>query len=129
MRKRAFTLIEIMVVVLIIGMLATVVGTHVWPSHDHALRRIALAKCSEYHGAVKMWCMVRGAANLPRTLMELEAPLDPGGERFLRVDPDPWGNDYRIVHEGGRRFRIWSNGPDGAEGTADDICFEPLDDD
>ncbi|MEX2316618.1 MAG: type II secretion system protein GspG [Pirellulales bacterium] len=38
--------------------------------------------------------------------------------------PDPWGNDYRYSSPGTRNpksFDIWSAGPDGQDGTADDI--------
>ena len=36
---------------------------------------------------------------------------------------DPWGSEYQYVSPGrdGRRFDIWSFGPDGMDGTEDDI--------
>jgi len=36
---------------------------------------------------------------------------------------DPWGNEYRYSNPGRnkRAFDIWSIGPDGIDGTADDI--------
>lgn len=35
---------------------------------------------------------------------------------------DPWGREYRYeTYDGGAKFRIWSNGPDGIAGTTDDI--------
>ena len=125
---RGFTLIEIMVVVLIIGMLAALVGPHIFAQARVAERDTALAKCTQYHGAVTMWMMQSRAKELPRSLEDLEAPLRPGDPKFLRVDPDPWGGIYRIVAEGVRRFRICSDGPDGVEQSEDDICYEPRED-
>lgn len=37
---------------------------------------------------------------------------------------DPWKNDYRYVSPGGHNpdsYDLWSNGPDGLFGTADDV--------
>ena len=56
-----------------------------------------------------------------------EAPLDPADtKKFLHLDPDPWGQAYRLV-ENGMDVRIFSNGPDRQPDTGDDICYEPLD--
>jgi general secretion pathway protein G len=128
MKSTGFTLIEIMAVVVILGLLLTLAGPKVIALFDAGQRRAALAKCADYHGSVKAWLMVRAGKRLPSSLEELEQPLHPGDEEnFIRVVADPWGNDYRIVAEGRRKFRIFSDGPDGEQGTADDICYEPLD--
>lgn len=123
---RAFTLIEIMVVVLIIGLLATLVVPHITGQSELGMRKVALAKCSQYHGLVTTWMMEKRVAHVPRSLHDLEEPLVPGSTRpHLRVERDPWGTEYEIVPEGGRLFRIRSNGPDGLPETDDDIWFEP----
>ena len=126
---RAFTLIEIMVVVAIIGLLATLVGTRIFAMDELGRRKVALAQCTQYQGAVRQWMLEKRLAQLPHSLAELEAPLSHGSEfDFLRVEPDPWGGAFEIVPEGGRRFRIRSNGQDGEPETDDDIWFEPLED-
>lgn len=47
---------------------------------------------------------------------------------YLRSLPrDPWGNEYHyaLAEEGdGPHARAWSNGPDGMEGTADDVVLK-----
>ena len=124
---KGFTLIEILVVVVIISLLLTLVGPHIITGGLSAQRDVALAKCSQYHGQVSYWMMRTKQSSPPGSLVDLEPPLEPGGRNFLRLEKDPWGSDYRIESEGGRMFRIWSNGQDGVEGTEDDICFEPKD--
>ena len=127
MRMKGFTLIEILVVVVIISLLLTLVGPQIFVQSTEAQRNIALAKCSQYHGRVSYWMMTTRSAAPPRALEDLAQPLSPGERDYLRVQEDPWGSLYRIELEGGRRFRIYSNGQDGLEGTLDDICFEPKD--
>jgi prepilin-type N-terminal cleavage/methylation domain-containing protein len=58
---------------------------------------------------------------------DVERSAQPGERAPLRVEPDAWGGSFRLVKEGRRRFRIWSDGPDGVEGTEDDLCYEPRD--
>jgi hypothetical protein len=45
---------------------------------------------------------------------------------------DPWGRAYEFARIRGGEFRVWSRGPDGAAGTADDVSYpaapEPLGD-
>ncbi|MHC4550194.1 MAG: prepilin-type N-terminal cleavage/methylation domain-containing protein [Planctomycetota bacterium] len=126
MTERAFTLIEIMVVVAILGLLAMLASRHVWRAESEGQKRITLAKCRQYHDAVHMWRMYRGGG-FPESLEELEAPLHPGEKGFLRLDDDPWGQPYRLERDGAD-VRICSNGPDRESDTADDICYEPRDD-
>jgi len=41
-----------------------------------------------------------------------------------KLPPDPWENEYRFAQPGSHNtdgFDVWSIGPDGADGTADDI--------
>jgi hypothetical protein len=54
----------------------------------------------------------------------MEAPLKPGEEDFLQIEDDPWGNAY-LLERDGKRIIIWSWGPDGQEGTEDDIRYPP----
>ena len=40
------------------------------------------------------------------------------------LGPDPWGNEYQYLAEGKKNtegYDFWSNGPDGQNGSDDDI--------
>lgn len=126
MCMRGYTLIEIMIVVALIAMLATLGGVHVVRSFEQGRIETAQVKCKEYYDAVCLWMMFTKAGAPPDGLNVLTAPIRGGDRSFAQITPDPWGAAFRIEFEGGRRYRVWSSGPDGEEGTEDDIAYEPV---
>jgi len=121
MRESGFTLMEILVVVVIVGLLASLAGRHIWVAEKEAEIRLTFAKCQQIHDVCHIYRMRTG--HLPRCLEEIQVPLSPGEPRLLDPCVDPWGGPYRLEAE--PVLRICSSGPDRAEGTADDICYEP----
>lgn len=129
-RNRAFTFIEIMLVVLIIGILmAAVVPSMVGKAKT---ARVAVAKRSidSYDTALSAFEM--GADRFPTNEEGLQAlakrpdSLDEdqwNGPYVKEILPDPWKQDfvYRTPGEGGTDYDLFSKGPDKAEGTADDV--------
>lgn len=135
-RRRAtagFTLVELMVVIVIIGLLATVVTINVMPSQDRAMVEKARADIATLEQAVETYRL----DNLvyPQTGQGLDALLRaPAGlarpERYRRdgyirrLPADPWGNPYQYRQPGSRggAFDVYSFGADGAEGGEADAA-------
>ena len=124
-RKRAgFTLVELMVVIVIIGLLATVVAINVLPSQDRAMVGKAKADISVLEQAIETYRLDN--LTFPDDLQALVAP--PAGlarpERYRqggyvrRLPEDPWGNpyQYRRPSAHGGQFDVFSLGADGREG-------------
>lgn len=136
-RQRGFTLLEIMVVVIIIGVLAVIVVQNVLPQADKA--RITAAKADIRTLAAALDTYRLDNSFYPSTNQGLEALVtEPSGtpearnwgpEPYMRKLPvDPWGNTYVYTNEG-FVFEIVSLGADGEEGgdgIATDIKFSDL---
>lgn len=130
-KQSGFTLIEIMVVVVIIGLLATLILPNVLGRQDQALQVKAGADIRAISGQMALYKLDNFA--YPSTAEGINALVsNPGGKSnwrgYLSKKPkDPWTNDYQYLNPGQRNsnsFDIWSFGADGApggEGTAKDI--------
>ena len=129
--QRGFTLIELMVVIVILGLLATVVTLNVMPSQDRAMVEKARADIAVLEQALETYRLDnlaypssgQGLAALQRAPQDLPQPqrYRPGGY-VRRLPADPWGNPYQYRQPGndGRSFDVWSQGADGADGGSDD---------
>ena len=126
---RGFTLIEIMVVVVIIGLLAAVIVPQVVSKVDEA--RVAKAKqdIASMETALTMFRLDN--SKYPSTDQGLATlstqPTDPTirhwrpGGYVKRISKDPWGNDYQYVFPGthGGEYDLFSLGADGQPGGED----------
>lgn len=117
-RPRAgFTLVEIMVVVVILGLLATLVTINA-PAIIHNQRvKAAKQNIMRLSNAVEMYYVEMG--KYPQTLNDLTLKTDKSGIKFIKKVPkDPWGNEfvYRVPGLHGEDFSISSLGADGQEG-------------
>lgn len=113
-REEGFTLVELMVVIVIIGLLATVVVINVAPATDKAATTKVEADISTLEQGVEMYRLSR--MNYPSGSDGLQALVSEG---FIkRLPDDPWGNPYRYEAPGrnGAPFSIYSLGADGREG-------------
>jgi general secretion pathway protein G len=129
-QQSGFTLIEIMVVVVILGLLATLILPNVLGRQDQALQVKAKADVQQIANQLALYKLDNFA--YPTTAEGIQALVsNPGGKPnwrgYLKTKPkDPWGNDYQYLSPGQKNkdFDIWSFGSDGASGgtgTAADI--------
>jgi len=121
-----FTLVELMVAIVIIGLLSTVVMINVMPSQDRAMVEKARADIAVLEQALETYRLDNLA--YPATAQGLDALLEaPSGlarpERYRkggyirRLPEDPWGKAYQYRQPGrSGGFDVYSFGADGAEG-------------
>jgi len=124
-KRSGFTLIELMLVVIIIGVLAAIVTPRFVGRDEDA--KIAAAKANITNISIGLDMFGMHMDRYPDSLEELMA--DPGSDDRWRgpylnkaPDKDPWGNPYIYepeTAEGG--YRLCSEGPD-KEDSLDDIC-------
>ncbi|WP_421785482.1 type II secretion system major pseudopilin GspG [Hyphobacterium sp.] len=124
--KAGFSLLEMMVVLVIIGILATIVVINVLPSQDRAMAERARADIRTLEQAVELYRLQMLA--YPSTEDGLEAlvsgPSDtalaarfPQGGFVRRLQTDPWGNPYQYLYPGELgEFDIFTLGQDGRAG-------------
>jgi len=130
--SRGFTLLEVMVVIIIIGTIAGLVGVNVLSRLEESKIRAARIQLETLRDALDMFKMDNSFyPDTAQGLDALVAPPEvgrtvggfrPGGYlRDSRVPLDPWGSPYNYVSEDNWTFQVWSNGPDNRPGTEDDI--------
>ena len=93
-RRAGFSLAELMVVIVIIGLLATVVVPKVMDRLKDASWGTAKADIASIESALTQYAINNG--NYPDSLQVLVEP-DVNGRRYLdarAVPQDPWGNEY-----------------------------------
>ncbi len=123
-RRSGFTLIEIMVVVVILGLLAALVVPRIGPQVAEAQRTAAQTQIRSLEDALEMYRLHNGF--YPSTQQGLDALVkapstSPVPKRYAeggyikKVPDDPWGNPYIYRNDNGH-IRIISTGPDGEEG-------------
>lgn len=138
-RTAGFTLVEILVVVFIIGLLATIVGVNVMGRTDEARRTKAMADLKEIEQAIHLYKLDNGF--YPTTEQGIAAliqkpatgpqPRKWNPEGYLnktRTPEDPWGNPYVYLSDGQNYVLqcLGADGEKGGEGKAADIDSRDL---
>ena len=117
-REGGFTLVELMVVIVILGLLAGVGVNYFMQTLEDA--KVALAKpgCSDLENAISGFVMQRNPDAGPDSIIDvmLEA-------KRLKEDKldDPWGERYVVTLNDENNFVVHSKGKDKQDGTEDDV--------
>jgi general secretion pathway protein G len=133
--RQGFTLLEILVVVLIITILATIVGVSVARHPAQARVTTAKAQMVIFKTALTSYRMEQG--HLPTQEQGLKALVEkpaapPTPDKYpdegyldsRKLPKDPWGHDYIYIVPGskGEAFEVISYGSDGEPGGAGDAA-------
>jgi len=132
--RKAFTLLEILLVVGLLALLAAFAIPALVSQGEKAkidMARSAIGPNGPLSGAIKLFHFNIG--RYPESLNELmEKPTDDEVSDkwqgpYLEDESglkDPWGRDFQYRQEGQHnesKYDLWSMGPDGRDGTEDDI--------
>ena len=124
--QRGFTLIEIMVVVVILGILAALVAPQVIRRIDDAQIAKAKQDIRAYETALNLFRLDN--YKYPTTDQGLQALVVQPNDSSVRnwkqggyidgLRQDPWGNDYHYVYPGthGKEYDLFTLGADNQEG-------------
>ena len=127
-RQGGFSLIELIVVLVILGLLATVVGPQVIRRLSEGKRDIAKVQLAELEGALDLFRFDVG--RYPSGAEGLQVLIEGGGIenwggpylKKITLPKDPWGRDYEYRSPGqyGPDYDLWCFAADGREGGEDD---------
>ncbi len=123
-KQQGFTLIEIMVVVVIMGILAGLVGVAVFGNVDKAKVQSVKSDLRVISQALDLYRLDNN--RYPSTDQGLEALVVPTdnaknfpSEGYLKkkdVPLDPWDNPYNYISNSNRSYELYSFGADGVQG-------------
>ena len=124
--SRGFTLIEMMVVVVVIGILASIIIPQFVGTTQDAKISAAKGTISELDGAIERFYvnMDRYPTAEEGLKVLVDAPADDDAKKWRGpyiklLRNDPWGNPYQYLIPGTHHttsFDLWSRGADGADG-------------
>lgn len=128
-KRSAFTLIEIMVVIIILGMLAAFVIPNITGKSEEAKQKLVCIQMKSLSEGLKMFKIDNGS--YPTTEEGLAALIsNPSEEGYpaysknsyiegKKLPKDPWNHPYIYLNDG-TAFDIVSLGADGKEGGSDE---------
>lgn len=112
-RAQGFTLIELMVVIVILGLLVTIVAPNFTGILGKSKRDIAIAQMANLEKTIDIYRLQKG--KLPDTLEDLVS-----AELMDSVPKDPWDGEYQYSKIDRKKYELKSLGADGAEGGTDE---------
>lgn len=130
-QQRGFTLLEVMVVIVILGIIASMVVPNLMGNKEQADRQKVVVDIQQLENGLDLYKLNNG--RYPTTEQGLQAlvtqptsePIPrsfPEGGFVKRLPKDPWGGEYQLASPGEMGLiDVFSMGPDQTAGTEDDI--------
>lgn len=132
--RKGFTLIEVLVVLIILGLLAALIVPKLTGRVDEARIETTKLQLKSIKNALEQFKLDNGF--YPTTQQGLKAlvekpttPPEPKNwkQYMEKVPKDAWGHDFIYISPAGNKpYELKSVGPDGIEGTEDDISVWDL---
>jgi general secretion pathway protein G len=129
-RRGGFTLMEVLLVLAILVILGSLVAMSFSNVMGESDRKAAKSQIGLFEPAIKMYFFdVKQYPTSLESLMSLPGDI-PNPARWKgpylekAIPLDPWDRPYQYSYPGrynSTSYDIWSLGPDGADGTADDV--------
>jgi general secretion pathway protein G len=127
--ERGFTLIELMIVIVILSLLATIVTYQFMGREEQAKRTATIIQIKNFEGGLKLFKLDNGfypsteqglkaLVEKPTTGKEVKNWKEGGYLEAQEVPLDPWKNPYVYLSPGvhSKEYDIVSYGADGVEG-------------
>ena len=128
--KQSFTLVELMIVIVVIGIIAALSVPRLNGRADKTRYNTAVADVqTSIPMALKLYEFDTGSypstSQGLRALYEKQARAQKWNGPYLDYKPvDPWGQEYNYIYPSLKQansYDLWSNGPDRISGSEDDI--------
>ena len=134
--RKAFSLLELMIVIVILGLLSALVLPNLLGKAESAKRKLVCIQMKQIQEALKSFKFDNGM--YPTTEEGLEALLhNPDPEKYTNYAPsgylegktlpkDPWKHPYVYINEGGsiNLISLGADGKEGGDGDAKDITLQ-----
>ena len=112
-KSQGFSLLELMVVIVIIGIIASMIVPNIMGSQERANVQKAVSDITALEGSLSLYKMDN--YDYPTTEQGLDALVEqtdiepeprrfPEGGYIKRLPKDPWGNDYQLLNPGEHGF-------------------------
>ena len=130
-RRGAFTLLEVLLVLIILGVIAALVVPRLTGTQQQAYRQAAEVAIKDLQAKIERYALQHDGT-YPQSLEDLLKPVDKNGKPMApyieELPKDPWGQvfNYQVETDsttGQVIVKIWSNGPNrqNENGAGDDV--------
>lgn len=117
-RQSGFTLVELMVVVVILGLLGGIGAVAFRQFGKDAKLDLAAVKCADLEKAVSMFVLRNGSFDADDVWDEM---LDNKKIKKRKDIKDPWGEEFIVTVDEDDNYIVTSKGPDKQQDTEDDL--------